>query len=287
MSTTYTGIHLLENGENGEPRFSELASSIRRNTDSICRMSVSSDYVSYSLENCSYLMVNLHNRDVKGFSTIYEYDDYLYIDVICNSPGDTYHNMVTRTSNPDIKTGKHMINAVIELAKSRGKGFVRLSALMDVISYYHYLGFTFMLESKKGDRRGFIKRDVQSLNTALKKLKENEKIIEKKLEVDFLTRYEEIEHDKIAADANDKLYKVIKNYPGFYSEKKQAEIATLKGVERIADIPENGVPMIYTIPMSRSRSRSPARSRSNGRARRSTARGGYRINTKSRTRRRR
>lgn len=280
--STYAGIHLVENGE---PRFRDLVRSIRRNTDSICRMSVSSEYVSYSLENCSYLMVNLHNRDVKGFSTIYEYDDYLYIDVICNSAGDTYHNMVTRTSNPNIKTGRDMINAVIELAKSRGKGFVRLSALMDVISYYHYLGFTFMLESESGDRRGFIKRDVQALNSALKKLKENEKIIEKKLEVEFLTREEEIKHDKIAAEANDKLYKVIKHYPGFYSEKKQAEIATLKGHTRVADIPENGVPMIYSIP--RSRSRSPARSRSNGRARRSTARGGYRFNTKSRTRRRR
>ena len=63
----------------------------------------------------------------------------------------------------NIKTGRDMINAVIELAKSRGKGFVRLrlSALSDVISYYHYLGFTFMLESESGDRRrGFIKRDV-------------------------------------------------------------------------------------------------------------------------------
>lgn len=280
--SAYAGIHLFENGE---PRFRDLARSIRRNTNSICRMSVSSEYVSYSLENCSYLMVNLHNRDVKGFSTIYEYDDYLYIDVICNSPGDTYHNMVTRTSNPDIKTGKHMINAVIELAKSRGKGFVRLSALMDVISYYHYLGFTFMLESESGDRRGFIKRDVQALNLALKKLKENEKKMADKLQYAILTADEEYQHDIIAADANKNLYRVIKNYPGFYSEKKQAEIATLKGTERIADIPENGVPMIYTIP--RSRSRSPARSRSNGRARRSTARGGYRFNTKSRTRRRR
>ena len=280
--STYAGIHLLENGE---PRFRELARSIRRNTDSICRMSVSSEYVSYSLENCSYLMVNLHNRDVKGFSTIYEYDGYLYIDVICNSPGDTYHNMVTRTSNPNIKTGKDMINAVIELAKSRGKGFVRLSALMDVISYYHYLGFTFMLESESGDRRGFIKRDVQALNLALKKLKENEKKMADKLQYAILTADEEYQHDIIAADANEKLYKVIKHYPGFYSEKKQAEIATLKGHTRVADIPENGVPMIYTIP--RSRSRSPARSRSNGRARRSTARGGYRFNTKSRTRRRR
>lgn len=282
--STYAGIHLFKYGE---PTFSELGRSIRRNTESICRMSVSSGYVSHSLENCRYLMVNLHNGDVKGFSTIYEYDDYLYIDVICNSPGDTYHNMVTRTSNPNIKTGRDMINAVIELAKSRGKGFVRLSALMDVISYYHYLGFTFMLESESGDRRGFIKRDVQALNNALKRLKENEKIIEKKLEVDVLTRDEEDQHDKIAADANDKIYKVIKHYPGFYSEKKQAEIATLKGHTRVADIPENGVPMIYTIPRSRSRSRSPARSRSNGRARRSTARGGYRFNTKSRTRRRR
>ena len=282
--SAYAGIHLLENGE---PRFRELARSIRRNTDSICRMSVSSSYVSQSLDGCDYLFVNLHNRDVKGFSTIYEYDGYLYIDVICNSPGDTYHNMVTRTSNPNIKTGKHMINAVIELAKSRGKGFVRLSALMDVISYYHYLGFTFMLESESGDRRGFIKRDVQALNSALKKLKENEKKIADKLQYAILTADEEYQHDIIAADANKILYKVIKNYPGFYSEKKQAEIATLKGTERIADIPENGVPMIYTIPRSRSRSRSPARSRSNGRARRTRARGGYQFTSKSRTRRRR
>ena len=282
--STYAGIHLFRNGETS---FVGLARSIRRNTDSICRMSVSSSYVSQSLDDCDYLFVNLHNRDVKGFSTIFEHDDYLYIDVICNSPGDTYHNMVTRTSNPNIKTGRDMINAVIELAKSRGKGFVRLSALMDVISYYHYLGFTFMLESESGDRRGFIKRDVQALNSALKKLKENEKKMADKLQYDILSADEEYQHDIIAADANEKLYKVIKNYPGFYSEKKQAEIATLKGTERIADIPENGVPMIYTISRSRSRSRSPARSRSNGRARRTRARGGYRFNSKSRTRRRR
>ena len=108
-----------------------------------------------------------------------------------------------------------------------------------------------------------------------------------KLQYDILSAKEEDEHYKIADDANDKLYKVIKHYPGFYSEKKQAEIATLKGHTRVADIPENGVPMIYTIPRSRSRSRSPARSRSNGHARRSTARGGYQISSKSRTRRRR
>ena len=275
----YAGILLLENGES---KFREVARAIRRNTDSLCRMSVSSEYVSYSLEYCNYLFVNLHNRDVKGFSTIFEHDGYLYIDVICNSPGDTYHNMVTRTSNPNIKTGRDMINAVIELAKSKGKGFVRLSALSDVISYYHYLGFTFMLESESGDTRGFIKRDVLALNSALKKLKENEKKIYEKLQEDFLTSAEEYEHDIITAEANQKLYKVIKNYPGFYSEKKQAELATLKGTERVADIPENGVPMIYRIPRSRSRSNS------NGRRRRTTTRGGYRFGSnKSRTRRNR
>lgn len=283
--SAYSGIHLFKNGERN---FNDLARAIRRHTDSICRMSVSSSYVSHSLDGCDYLLVNLHNRDVKGFSTIFEHDDYLYIDVICNSPGDTYHNMVTRTSNPNIKSGRHMINTVIELAKSKGKRSVRLSALSDVISYYHYLGFTFMLESESGDRRGFIKRDVLALNSALKKLKENEKKIADKLQYDILSADEEYEHGMITAEANEKLYRVIKNYPGFYSEKKQAEIATLRGAERVGDIPENGVPMVYTIPRSRSRSRSPAQSTSNRRPRRTTARGGYRFDSnKSRTRRNR
>ena len=73
-----------------------------------------------------------------------------------------------------------------------------------------------------------------------------------------MTLAEELEHDEVEAEATGKLHKVINFFPGFYSEKKQAEIPALKGLDRLADISDNGVPMIYveSIKLKAKRTRS-------------------------------
>ena len=249
----------------------------KENCYEICREEVGDKFVEESLEQCDFLLLNIFSRRIIGFSTVLYTEDGkgLYISLICNAKPDTFMN-IFNSQRGDPKSGKDMISTVITIARTEGLKYVKLRALNTVISYYHYLGFTFEIGSNRtAPRRS---GEIQALRKSFQDIKKVQDIISEKTEKkeDITKEKDKLEHLEINA------YELLKpitlhGSEGALNEKKLSKNAKFEGVDDkkpkvdIEDVFYNGISMIYKLPpcsstSSSSTSSSRRRSRSSSRS---------------------
>ena len=108
-----------------------------------CSNKIPRDFLENTLDNVDYLLINFSINGIIGFASVIEEEEHLYIDLICNAPG-TKMNLKSRKNSDFIRLGaKQMINEIERLCSTLKKRYIKLSALDDVILYYHRLGFKF------------------------------------------------------------------------------------------------------------------------------------------------
>lgn len=193
--------------EMGEDFIDYLSESIKKK-EKICLDEISNEFIEASFEEADYIIVHYYtnNDDVRGFCCVQKKSNYLYIDLICNVG---YHSMKTRSSENKLG-GKAMIEKVYELAASLGIRDVRLSSVEKVLPYYYKKqGFEF----ERPDRRNKYSKLVDKLNHS-----------DPETQRKTLTKI------------------VQGQYPGFYAESKQAELATMD--DRLEPFLDTGIPMV-------------------------------------------
>ena len=216
---------LVFNKENDTDDFNHYITEIKKNASiQYCQGKIGPGFVGESLDNCDFIFVHTFNRDIRGFASVNYYSDdngneYLYIDLICNS---MFHSMTTRGTGDDRRIGgKGMIDRVINLGLEMNVSYIKLSAIDDVIPYYWKLGFRFMnveLEQK-----------AQELVASLRKAQ---------IQAQIQGNDEEVER---------KLNKIITNYyPGYLNEKTQQRLGELSG-SKTEPMRDGGIPMIYYL----------------------------------------
>lgn len=194
----------------------------KRTEHTLCGGQIDKGFLDETLDMTDFLVVHIYDDQVRGFACVLkknskELGDYLYIDLICNA---AFHKMITRSkAGTTLFSGKHMLSAIEDLARSLGIKTIKLNALDHVITYYFHLGYRF--QSK-------------ILN------EEAQKAIASKLRRAMKDGYDE--------EAEQILDTIIgRYYPGFYSESKQAELATKPLGERKEMVREDGVPMLLHL----------------------------------------
>ena len=200
-------IVVYSRDEMGEDFIDYLIDSIKKK-QKICLNEISDSFIEDSFDEADFIIVHYYtdNDNVRGFCCVQKRSNYLYIDLICNVG---YHSMKTRSSENKLG-GKAMIEKVYELAASLGIRDVRLSSVEKVLPYYYKKqGFEFELP----DRRNKYKKLVDQLN-----------------------------HSDPETQRRT-LTKIIQGqYPGFYAESKQAELATAD--DRLEPFLDTGIPMV-------------------------------------------
>ena len=212
---------LIFNKDDQEDEFWYYVTEIKKNARvQYCQGKIGEQFVTDTLDGCDWVFVHTFNRDIRGFACVTidldkNGNEYLYIDLICNS---MFHSMATRETGDDRRIGgKGIIDKVINLGLELNVAYIKLSAIDDVIPYYYKLGFRFMnieLEDKA-------KELVESLRESQKE--DNEAEVERKLNL-IIKRY----------------------YPGYLSERTQQQLGLLSG-SRIEPMQEQGIPMIYRL----------------------------------------
>ena len=97
--------------------------------------------------------------------------DSIYIDLICNAKAS---RRAAGRQGKEIASGKLLLNAVKDFARTAGYPKVALKALETVIPYYYKFGWRFV-ESCDASEKDWIKDDVRNLLSALRISNENEK----------------------------------------------------------------------------------------------------------------
>ena len=243
----------------------------KQNCSELCREEVGNTFIEESLEQCDFLLLNIFSRKIIGFSTVLYTEDRkgLYISLICNAKPDTFMN-IFNSKRGDPKSGKDMISTVITIARTEGLKYVKLRALNTVISYYHYLGFTFEIGSSRTESRR--SGEIQALRKSFQDIKKvQDKIYEKTEKREDITK-EEDELENLEINAYELLKPItLHGSEGALNEKKLSKNAKFEGVDNkkpkvdIEDVFYNGIPMIYKLPpcgRSSSRSSSGTSSRS-------------------------
>lgn len=136
------------------PKFEDIKDIILQNCDNICQGGeINYDYVNDSLDTCDFVFVNFDLFTLVGFAIVFDQQNEIYIDVICNlnkgnkSLQNRLYGMFFRQHG-----GKDIIDKIKEKGITMGKTNVGLRALKPVISYYSHLGFTFPYGGHAGRR---------------------------------------------------------------------------------------------------------------------------------------
>ena len=140
---------------------------------------IDKEFAEEALENAdiiivSYDTINDIKSSIRGFMCIEKdykpFDtkskNYLYISLICNAKKSTV-NLRNNSNNP---SGKDMLNWIINYGKINRYQGIALKALINVIPYYHKLGWKFItnLNSKE---KYYISDKVQILYNFIKNIK--------------------------------------------------------------------------------------------------------------------
>lgn len=181
---------------------------------SYCKGEVSNEFVIQSISTCDYLFVNISNEDIRGFACVTKFDDYLYVDLICNLD---YHSMTTRSEYEKFK-GKDMIIKIIKLGRDLGLKYIKLKALESVITYYLYLGFKLLHNPSSNIGKQKLSDNLKALRSKEEEIKEN-----------------------AAKD-------IFKSSSGkFYNDKEQKKISADTIGDRTDLIRSEGIDMIYNL----------------------------------------
>jgi hypothetical protein len=201
--------------------YNEYAELIKKNgATKLCSSEINNEFLHETFEFADYLFVHMHRDNIRGFACV-DYitspERHLYISLICNVK---HHSMQTRKTKKDVKySGKHIIQRIIELGRKKRVKYIKLSAINKVITYYHYLGFTF-------DSPDFRNNPKDALIIELKKAEAN----------------------KNGREINRILNKMVgKYFKGFYNEKRQREIGENEEKNRKMVARDDGIPMIYYL----------------------------------------
>ena len=113
----------------------------------ICYDDVGADFVKEALARATYLVVNIYEKHLIGFSCVnYFIEDgltYYYIDLICNRSAAPYGLRSLDNVQDRRLGGRAMIDIIEEKARQAGCEYVKLKAIEKVISYYANLGYFF------------------------------------------------------------------------------------------------------------------------------------------------
>lgn len=226
--SAYAGseIVIVDKDSDRDGLFEYYKERILSSGERICNKEISKGFIEESLDMCDLLFIHTYDygtrgeKGIRGFACVMEITvpkHYLYIDLICNMP---FHMETRHTRGMEKYGGKHMLNKIRDLAIDNDIYEIRLKALDHVISYYYHLGYRFENSRLQHDITDKI---VSKLRKALKEgnMYESERILG---------------------------VIVKKYYPKFYSETKQAELASVPREERIEKIREDGIPMVLMLP---------------------------------------
>lgn len=253
------------------PEFESIRTIILKNCDDVCHGGeVNYDYIDYSLDICDFVFVNFELFTLVGFAIVFDQQNEIYIDVICNlnksnkSLQNRLYGMFFRQHG-----GKDIIDKIKEKGIAMGKTNVGLRALKPVISYYSHLGFTFPY-SGHAERRIERIQEFRSLMIQFEKLRKKVDELQQKHD-DHNDEYNETPEEtnlrrtfnQLSHMINDKLWDFYKRHqPGMYTE---PDLRTSVGTEKhgkyniISDLDSNGIKMIY--PLQRKKTSSTRRKR--------------------------
>jgi len=198
----------------------------------LCASEITHEFLMETLDDCEYLFIHLFHSEIRGFACVTYHSKptkHLYIDLICNTK---FHPMRSRATEKSVRmSGKDIIHSIIQLGRQLKARTIKLSAIQNVISYYHHLGFTFdSPELRHTSKSGLI----LDLNSALEK--KDDRLVEKIV-------------DKI----------VSRYYPDFYNENNQIKYAR-EGSNTKKEAMSYGIPMVYQYPKEAAKSRCKGRS---------------------------
>jgi len=202
----------------------------------ICYDDVGSDFVKDALNDATFIVVNIYQRNLIGFACVRYYQDspseptYYYIELICNYKPAPYELRSLQDLEDQRLGANAMITEIENKARIAGCEYVKLKAIEKVISYYARLGYMF-----------------PGVNT-LEKLEEAKDLIQelRKAQVKATNEGMDPETDPAA----NKIYEEIakKYYPGYFSEAFQQSLTQtdpeLRVKEAVAKIKVDGIPMI-------------------------------------------
>ena len=209
-----------------DPEFLNYITEIKKNARvQYCQGKIGEGFVIATLDQCEWIFVHTFNRDIRGFACVNidsdKGDEYLYIDLICNSPFHSMASSSRHTGDDRRMGGKAIIDRVITLGLQLNVAYVKLSAIDDVIPYYYRLGFRFMNVE--------LEQNAQELVASLRR---------SQIQAQIQGNDEEVER---------KLNQIIKRYyPGYLSEKTQRQLGELSG-SRTDPMRDDGIPMIYRL----------------------------------------
>ena len=192
----------------------------------ICYDEVGADFVKEALTTSHFLVVNIYNKSLIGFSCVnYFVEDgrtYYYIDLICNRSAPPY-SLRSYDQIEDPRLGaRAMIDIIEQKAREAGCEYVKLRAIEKVISYYANLGYFF--PGVTSERRI---KEAKELISQLRTAQKNENTSE-----------------------TDKIYEEIvrKYYPDYFSDTFQSSLTSTdpraRRSEAVVNIKSQGIPMI-------------------------------------------
>ena len=232
ISSQPNGVQFLDsNGEDGLQFWGYLTAPTAQGSSGvlgglICYDEVGADFVKQALTSSQFLVVNIYNNSLIGFSCVnYFIEDgrtYYYIDLICNRSPPPY-GLRSYDEIEDPRLGaRAMIDIIEQKAREAGCEYVKLKAIEKVISYYANLGYFF--PGVTSERRI---KEAKDLISQLRRAQKNENI-----------------------DETDKIYEEIvrKYYPDYFSGTFQSSLTSTdpraRRSEAVVNIKSQGIPMI-------------------------------------------
>ena len=265
--------------QKGSYQFNWSVIHILQNCENICQGAVDYDYIKKKIQSCDFLYVNYEPVEVKliGFAIVFDYDDELYIDVICNLPKNNNKSFSNSIYNLFFSQygGKDIINKIKNKGVAMGKKSIGLKALKPVISYYSHLGFTFPYSGHDGRRIEKIQK-FKELMDKYKDLEEKrDKIFDKEEDDFYYERTQEErqifkEFNRISNVINGKLWDFYKRYqPGIYKEpdlrtsleETDSFSKQIQKIQKVVDLGTNGIKMIFHLSHKKNASSSLRRTR--------------------------
>jgi hypothetical protein len=131
--------------------FCNAKTKIKKNAMQFGGGEINVEYMSDSLDACTWLFINTYGPNIYGFATVVErcasavtasFHPHLYIDLLCHLP-QTQQIKTRQFCGTRILSGKDIIEHVVQFGKRRGIRNVCLSAIDTAILYYWKLGFRF------------------------------------------------------------------------------------------------------------------------------------------------
>ena len=183
----------------------------------LCNSDISKEFLEESLDLSEYLFIHMFQGELRGFACVYK-DQYpqkhLYINLICNVK---FHSMKTRNTKELEKfSGKDLINSIIDLGKKLKVKYIELNAIKSVITYYYRLGFGFKNSEDQPD--------------------------------DLIKRLNQAQQNKDEKSKERLLKKIVgKHYDGFYNEKNQKDLGSVKSRRKMVVLDDYGIPMVYYL----------------------------------------